>query len=122
MTVYESALAAIAERRELLAAGTPGPWDIDEGDIGAGDVWVLNRLREKDGTADGLLIVAAVNGFAADTDALESVLLRHAPGLTMTGTRYCLGGHDLATLWKKCADAQAALTALGIDRTETPHE
>lgn len=123
MTAYESALAAIAARRELIAAGTPRPWEVSSvGDfVGFREPAGFFRLFERRNwsvSADAHLTVAATNAFAADTDALEAVLLRHAPRMAGSRGPFCFACHTVtvasAPHWP-CPDAQAALTALGID-------
>lgn len=130
--VHTAALAAIAARRELLAAGTVGPWEhvrVPFRDTASHtlkrDERVLGFVGwEKEeperSPADAALIVAATNAFAADTDALEAVLLRHAPMTVCPTHAGCVTGPHCGkcrtTAWP-CPDAQATLTALGV-----PHE
>lgn len=134
MSAYEAALAAIAARRSLLATGSDLPWRTDrffwklDSRRGEADNWwasVENEFgtvaRERDGgneaMPDMVLIVAAVNAFAADTDALEALLLRHSPGDCRC--HRCPKECDACGEWSSwpCSDARAALTALGV-----PHE
>lgn len=126
--LYTAALAAIAARRELLAAGTPGPWRVHENSqaeyVGFDDDAGFFRMFKVLAWAtpgDAALLVAMHAAFAADTDALEAVLLRHhiSPGtehcdLCWDGPRRGIQSRDS---WWPCPDAQAALTALGV-----PHE
>lgn len=85
--LYTSALAAIEARRELVQAGTAGPWRADlnayeptiaqessNWPAGDDDAVGVGYFR-----SDARLIVAAANAFASDTDALAAVLERHAP-------------------------------------------
>ena len=123
--VHTQALAAITERRALLAVGTERPWV--EGVLGSEGYEVRGPAFAPEGSriprrprvarcgyeawetdkANAALIVAAVNAFERDTDALEAVLLRHEPA-----GDWC--ANQCPTPDWPCPDAQAALTALGV--------
>lgn len=115
--VYTQALAAITERRALLAATErEEPWTVDEAEyIPEIHGWVRNIEPLVAGGVydyDAQLIVAAVNAFERDTDALEAVFKRHTPD----ADEWCDCMRDTregAYQWP-CPDAQAALTALGV--------
>lgn len=142
--LYASALAAIEARRKLVKAGTPGPWrrhpdrwappqwepDMAYLRVEAGEPHPSSglgtRIFHTDGAplktdedkrheADVALAVAAVNAFAADTDALAAVLKRHAP--CELDERFCLPANHRGSVplpaWP-CPDAQSVLRALGV--------
>lgn len=148
---YTAALAAIQARRELIEGGTAGPWFAVAADpsfnpsIGTVEAPDASMLRTTEWVAevgpnreaDAALIVAAVNAFASDTDALAAVLDRNAPepeqvelmlhmhtpckvcddgGHLMTVCKGCFPsyeGMDGHTVWP-CPDALTAMSALGV--------
>lgn len=120
-TLHVQALALIAERKALAEAGTPGRWHVEfAGDLNDKKAMVCDVLREKYGDnaldfgedhATARMVVAAVNAFSRDTDALAEVLDRHRPWGSEPG--YCTALHALSIAWP-CADAAAALRALGV--------
>lgn len=141
MSTYEAALAAIAERRVLIAAGTPGEWEVSP-HTHAGRVWVSRKpnrflrgvilepiFQARDTAdhatreADAAKVVSAVNAYPLLLDLVEAVLLRH---YVSPGTEHCdlcwdgpkRGIIQTRESWWPCPDARAALTSLGIEAGE----
>lgn len=132
MNAYDEAKAAIEARRAPIAAGTAGPWDWGGNGVAAGERMICDDTLESaqahrdapetwlavmaQDAANGRLIAAAVNAFAADTEALAEVLERHAPiecpdhPDRFVTCEPCEDGGD----WP-CPDARAVLSALSVD-------
>lgn len=128
--LHAHALAAIAERRAKVEAGTPGPWRLAEVP-GANEVWAnrdpaghhafmvastATRLNPNPGIRgydDVRLIVAAVNDYEPLLRLAEMVLERHAPGVHPEVLCEHCDMQGRFVEWP-CPDAQAALTALGV--------
>lgn len=121
--LHAQALALIAERRALIAAGTPGPWfhfyadqccryPCITRDSTSGGLHNLDCSH-----ADAALIVASVNDYGPLLDLAEAVLLRH---VLHVGDNECRGCSDPCNSdcnprpWP-CPDAAAALRSLGLE-------
>lgn len=116
--VHARALDAIRVRRAIIADASPAPWS-HHGDgflhEATGAQIGLTTETEDGATHDADLIQAAVNAFAADTDALAAVLERHAPSEHVhvdAPGGWCACCRLRA--WP-CPDAAAALRALGVE-------